>query len=268
MTVGVERPEVLRAEGRGSASWRRRRTRRTSTRARVNACTPTPVRARALACVCAWQVTILGTSSGASMVMMLTASPLSAGLFAHAVAQSPYIGGNYKAGSYGITARYAMASMFVSANGCSSGATTSSVGVPSGADAAAEVACLRGKPASMLGAGVAIRAHTAFDAVYGAGAAGLITYNSIECWPVVDGHFLTQAPLDAWASGVGSAVTIVVGMNADEYSLFYPNPQADYGSEMYKGMLPYTTLDHVRAQGPRPLVFCSRALRSCVRTPW
>jgi len=103
---------------------------------------------------------------------------------------------------------------------------------------------LRGKPASMLGAGVAIRAHTAFDAVYGAGAAGLITYNSIECWPVVDGHFLTQAPLDAWASGVGSAVTIVVGMNADEYSLFYPNPQADYGSEMYKGMLPYTTLDH------------------------
>jgi len=115
--------------------------------------------------------------------------------------------------------------------------------VPSGADAASEIACLRGKPASMFGSGVAISARVAFDAVYGAGAAGLITYNSIQCWPVVDGYVLTQAPLDAWASGVGAAVTIVVGMNADEYTTFYPNPKTDYLSALYKGVVPYATAD-------------------------
>lgn len=190
------------------------------------------------------QVTILGSSSGASMVMMLTASPLAASLFSHAIAQSPYMGGNYKAGSYGMTARYAMASMFVSANDCSSGATASAVGVPSGANAASEIACLRTKSAAMLGMGVAIRARSAFDAVYGEGAAGIITYNSIECWPVVDGHVLTQAPLDAWASGVGKAVTVLLGMNADEYTSFYANPATDYRSTWWKGVTPYPTVDH------------------------
>ena len=168
------------------------------------------------------RVTLVGESAGGTIAMMLSASPLTAGLFSNVIAQSPYMGGNFKAGTYGITARYEMASMFVSANGCSSGATASAIGVPIGTDAADEIACLRSKPAAMLEARTALQAGAAFDAVYGAGAHGLVTYNGIQCWPVVDDHVLTQAPLDAWAAGVGAGVAFMIGMNSDEYTLFYP----------------------------------------------
>jgi carboxylesterase type B len=194
------------------------------------------------------KVTVTGSSSGASMVMMLTASPLAAGLFKTAVAQSPYMGGNLKAGSYGITARYGMASMLISAHGCSSGPTSSAILVPSGSgpsavDAANEVACMRGKSAIELASLSAMLAESAFDDVYGAGSAALIAYNSIQCWPVVDGYFLTKPPLESWTSGVGAGVNIVVGMNQDEYSTFYGNPLEDYSTGRYKGAASYATVD-------------------------
>ena len=211
------------------------------------------------------KVTLAGSSSGASMVMMLTASPLSAGLFQTAVAQSPYMGGNLKAGSYGINARYGMASMIISANGCSSvpevcpteseisvsptgsvisGCPSGSgISIPEGAKAASEIACMRSKPAVLLAANSAMLAEEPFDAVYGAGSAGMIAYNSIQFWPVVDGYVLKEPPIDAWKSGVGANFNIVLGMNQDEYTYFYGNRMEDYTTGTYKGAASYATVD-------------------------
>jgi len=191
------------------------------------------------------KVTLTGESAGASLALMLSASPRSYSptvLFHNVIAQSPFL--NYKDGSFGMESRYGMGSMFVSANGCSrGGASDTEVHVLApGANADAEIACLRGAsvPAGHLTANTATNASVAFDAVYGTGASGLVTYNSIQCWPVVDQHVLTAGPLTSWESGCpggngcGSDTNFVLGMNADEYSLFYPMPfMEDYATAAY-----------------------------------
>jgi para-nitrobenzyl esterase len=148
-------------------------------------------------------VTIVGESAGGAHVVLLTASPLSAGLFKHMIAQSPYI--SWKPGTFSLGARYAMASMYASATGCGS------IGIPSGSTAASVVACMRTKDGSAFTADGASPGGSAFDAVYGSGSSGLFLYNSVQCWPVVDGFVLTAAPLASWASGVGSEMNFIIG---------------------------------------------------------
>lgn len=107
------------------------------------------------------RVTIVGESAGGASIMMLLASPLSAGLFHTAIAESPYI--NFKEGVYSMTARYAMSSVWLALTGCGN------PGVSSGTFAAAEIACLRDPAISgiYLGGMSGWNGATAFDAVYG-----------------------------------------------------------------------------------------------------
>ena len=173
-------------------------------------------------------VTLVGESGGGALVMMLLASPLTAGMFKHAIAESPYI--LYKAGALSMEARYGMTTLFLEATGC--GGTE----ITSGSDAAAEVACLRSESVSgfYLGGMFAAYGESAFDATFGEGAGHVVTYNSIQVWPVVDGYALTMAPYDAWASGISADIVITLGHNADEYTSFYGGgPSVDYLAAEY-----------------------------------
>jgi len=136
------------------------------------------------------QVTIFGESAGGQSVYSQLASPLAAGLFQGAIAES---------GSYLEFQDY-----FFFIVTLAEGETTGSEGVPSGAAIADSVgcttqkaSCLRAVPASTMVAGEA-------SPVY----------------PFVDGTLLTQTPSAAFASGEFNQVPVISGTNHDEYRLF------------------------------------------------
>jgi len=136
------------------------------------------------------QVTIFGESAGGQSVYAQLASPLAAGLFQGAIAES---------GSYLEFQDY-----FFFVVTLTDGETTGSEGVPSGAAIADSVgctsqkaSCLRAVPASTMVAGEA-------SPVY----------------PFVDGTLLTQPIGAAFATGEFNHVPVISGTNHDEYRLF------------------------------------------------
>ncbi len=136
------------------------------------------------------RVTIFGESAGGQSVYAQLASPLAAGLFEGAIAES---------GSYVEFQDY-----FSKIITLAEGETTGSNSVPSGAAIADSVgcssqtaSCLRAVPASTMVAGEA-------SPVY----------------PFVDGTLLTQTPSAAFASGEFNQVPVISGTNHDEYRFF------------------------------------------------
>lgn len=189
------------------------------------------------------KVTVFGESAGAAHTVVLASSPLSVGL-AHAfIAESPYITLVGSGSSFSMVAREEMNTLYVYRTGCSTVIAVPDLTTSAGASTASvEAQCLRsasiidivadGATFSGAAAGGVAKSDTAraaFDAVYGAGSANIFTYNSIQCWPVVDGFYLTKAPLESMALGNNVAATIVTGHNADEYTTFCGNANfADY----------------------------------------
>ena len=136
------------------------------------------------------RVTIFGESAGGQSVYAHLASPLAAGLFSGAIAES---------GSYAEFQDY-----FSYVITLAEGETTGSNGVPSGAAIAASVgctsqkaSCLRAVPASTMVAG-----------------------EPFPVYPFVDGTLLTQTISAAFASGEFNQVPVISGTNHDEYRLF------------------------------------------------
>ena len=136
------------------------------------------------------RVTIFGESAGGQSVYAHLASPLAAGLFSGAIAES---------GSYAEFQDY-----FSYVVTLAEGETTGSNGVPSGAAIAASVgctsqkaSCLRAVPASTMVAG-----------------------EPFPVYPFVDGTLLTQTISAAFASGEFNQVPVISGTNHDEYRLF------------------------------------------------
>ncbi len=136
------------------------------------------------------RVTIFGESAGGQSVYANLASPLAAGQFSGAIAES---------GSYTEFQDY-----FSYVISLAQGETTGSAGVPSGAAVADSVgctsqkaSCLRGVPASTMIAG-----------------------QPFPLYPFVDGTLLTQTIGAAFASGEFNHVPVISGTNHDEYRLF------------------------------------------------
>ena len=136
------------------------------------------------------RVTIFGESAGGQSVYANLASPLAAGLFSGAIAES---------GSYAEFQDY-----FSDIITLVQGETTGSSAVPSGAAIAdsvgctnQKVSCLRAVPASTMVAG-----------------------EPFPVYPFVDGTLLTQTISAAFASGEFNQVPVISGSNHDEYRLF------------------------------------------------
>ena len=136
------------------------------------------------------RVTIFGESAGGQSVYANLASPLVAGLFSGAIAES---------GSYSQFQDY-----FSYVVALAQAETTGTAGVPSGAAIADSVgssnqkaSCLRAVPASTMVAG-----------------------EPFPVYPFVDGTLLTQSIGAAFASGEFNQVPVISGTNHDEYRLF------------------------------------------------
>ncbi len=125
-------------------------------------------------------VTIFGESAGGLSVMDLMASPLAAGLFDKAIAQSAYMVTN----PYLKTAAY---------------------GLPSGEEIGATMATMLGAPD--VGALRAIDASTLVDA---GGKAGFFPQ------PVIDGWVLTKQVVETFDAGEQAKVPLIAGFNAGE----------------------------------------------------
>jgi len=136
------------------------------------------------------RVTIFGESAGGQSVYSQLASPLAAGLFRGAIAES---------GSYSEFQDY-----FSRIITLAEGETTGSVGVPSGAAIADSVGCTS-QTASCLRA---------------VPAATMVAGEPYPVFPFVDGSLLTQTPSAAFASGEFNQVPVISGTNHDEYRLF------------------------------------------------
>jgi para-nitrobenzyl esterase len=136
------------------------------------------------------RVTIFGQSAGGQSVYANLASPLAAGQFSGAIAES---------GSYAEFQDY-----FSYVITLAQGETMGSAGVPSGAAIADSVgctsqkaSCLRAVPASTIVAG-----------------------EPFPLYPFVDGRLLTQTIGRAFATGEFNQVPVISGTNHDEYRLF------------------------------------------------
>ena len=136
------------------------------------------------------RVTIFGESAGGQSVYAQLASPLAAGLFNGAIAES---------GSYAEFQDY-----FSKIIPLAQAETAGSNSVPSGAAIADSVgcssqtaACLRAVPASTM-----------------------IAQQPFPLYPFVDGTLLTQTMSAAFASGQFNQVPVISGTNHDEYRLF------------------------------------------------
>jgi para-nitrobenzyl esterase len=124
-----------------------------------------------------WRVTIAGQSAGAASVSLLMASPLAAGLFQHAIAESG-----------GVFEPMKLAPGYLLINAQKDGhAWAAAVGAKSLAD-------LRALPA----------------------AAVLAARRDPIAHPVIDPYVLPASPYEAFAAGRQNDVPILVGSNADE----------------------------------------------------
>jgi para-nitrobenzyl esterase len=136
------------------------------------------------------RVTIFGESAGGQSVYAQLASPLAAGLFEGAIAES---------GAYASFADYLEAIIPLA-----QAETTGSFFEISGAAFATNVGC-----ASQTAA--CLRAVP---------AATLVAAQPFPMYPFVDGKLLTQIPAAAFASGQFNQVPVISGTNHDEYRLF------------------------------------------------
>ncbi|MGA2456605.1 MAG: carboxylesterase family protein [Terriglobales bacterium] len=136
------------------------------------------------------RVTIFGESAGGQSVYAQLASPLAAGLFQGAIAES---------GSYLEFQDY-----FFFIVTLAEGETTGSEGVPSGAAIADSVGCASQKASCLR----AVPAST------------MIAGEASPVYPFVDGTLLTQPISAAFATGEFNQVPVISGTNHDEYRLF------------------------------------------------
>ena len=137
------------------------------------------------------QVTIFGQSAGGQSVYAQLASPLAAGLFERAIAES---------GSYLEFQDY-----FDYIVSLEIGETTGTASVPSGNAIAASVGCGSVATASCL---------------RGVSAATLVAAQGTIVYPFVDGTLLTQTPSAAFTSGEFNRVSVISGGNHDEWRYF------------------------------------------------
>jgi para-nitrobenzyl esterase len=135
------------------------------------------------------RVTIFGESAGGLSVYSQLASPLAAGLFQRAIAQS---------GAYAGFADYHTTIVPVAV-----AETTGLPGVLSGADVADAVGCT---------------SQTA-DCLRGVAAATLVDAQK-AIYPFIDGTLLTETPGAAFSSGNFNRVPVMTGTNHDEYRYF------------------------------------------------
>jgi para-nitrobenzyl esterase len=136
------------------------------------------------------RVTIFGESAGGQSVYSHLASPLAAGLFGGAIAES---------GSYAEFQDY-----FSYIVTLAQGETTGSAGVPSGAAIADSVGCTSQRASCLR----AVPAST------------MVADQPFPMYPFVDGTLLTQTIGAAFASGEFNRVPVISGTNHDEYRLF------------------------------------------------
>jgi para-nitrobenzyl esterase len=129
------------------------------------------------------RVMLFGESAGAVDTLALVASPLAAGLFSAALAQSG--GANGKS----LSTREAEGVAYLDELGC--------------ADAANRLACARALPPQDL---VRPLEHPFEGGLVGGGGFG----------PTIDGHVLPAGPMALFQSGAYNRVPIVIGSNADE----------------------------------------------------
>jgi len=143
------------------------------------------------------RVTVAGESAGAMSVTTLLSMPLSAGLFAQAIAESGAAAHTLTAAQGRLVGEYLAAAL----------------GVPASRSA------LAGVPLDKLvraASDLVTEVQTAPDpARWGSLALSLLPFA-----PVVDGSVLPAAPLSALASGQGSGVPLLIGSNLDEARLF------------------------------------------------
>ena len=135
-------------------------------------------------------VTVFGESAGASAVVTLMSTPAARGLFARGIAQSP------AAGLVTTEERAAQwASEFVS--------------LLDTAESDPATALDRAAPAALAKAGNRLGAKTLRE------TPGLFPFVA-----VVDGDYLPQTPIDAFADGNAHRIPLVIGTNRDEGTLF------------------------------------------------
>jgi para-nitrobenzyl esterase len=170
-------------------------------------------------------VTIGGQSAGAMSVCVQLASPLAAGLFQRAIMQS----GMCTAST--VQSMYKSSAPFVQHLGCTG-------------NAAQVLSCLRSKSAA--------------DILHATAADSSSGYSGYGGSPTIDGHFLNQAPLDAFASGNFNHVPVLIGNVHDEFSgMAYamaftatssPAPVTDQATfEAWAAKLSSTRLDLIKA---------------------
>ena len=147
------------------------------------------------------RVTVAGESAGAMSVTTLLSMPLSAGLFAQAIAQSG-------AGAHTLATQEARTV---------AGYLAEALGVPVDRDSVKSV------PLDKLvraASDLVVEVQTAPDpAKWGQLALSLLPFA-----PTVDGPVLPLAPLSGLAAGHGSGVRLLIGTNAEEARLFFVAP--------------------------------------------
>jgi len=139
------------------------------------------------------QVTIFGESAGGESVYAQLASPLAAGLFRGAIAES---------GSY-----WEFQDYFPYIVTLGQGETIGTAFVPSGAAIADSVGCTNQKASCLR----AVAAST------------MVAQEPFPIFPFVDGALLTQTIDAAFASGQFNRVPVISGTNHDEWRLFAAN---------------------------------------------
>ncbi len=173
------------------------------------------------------RVTVAGESAGGLSVYSQLASPLAAGLFQRAIAQSgAYVG-------FSPDYRAEIVSL----------ATAETTGYPpfvlSGAAVATAVGCVSGDT-------TCLRAAAAESFVAGEGQHAIV--------PIIDGTLLTQTPGDAFNSGDFNRVPVITGNNHDEYRYFvatdYTQPVADSSYSALFGMVFQGLASSVETQYP------------------
>jgi len=135
-------------------------------------------------------VTIFGESAGGNSVCAQVASPLAAGLFAHAISESGFCGANTGLDVVSEQTMVARSEAYATRLGCP--------------DVATMVTCLRALPAAKL------LDDPSVDFGSGTGT-----------WtPDVDGYVLPRTLQDAWSSGDFNHVPMLLGTNLNEGRLF------------------------------------------------
>jgi len=159
------------------------------------------------------RVTIFGESAGSKSVTLLMISPLSAGLFQRAVAESggPMIGSEYLNPAY--DGNMAKASK-------------------RGQELASRLDC--GNAGDVL---AAMRAKSAQELVKAAGCkAGRFDDEGLVFTPVFDGHVLPKDPVAAYSDGQQHDVPLIIGHNLNEGNIFIQD-EKDMMVEKYRSFL-------------------------------